>query len=58
MAGLRDDSLKKLEFLEDNKLLTLNNSGDYVGSGGLGYSFEIPKKDINNLKIYICLSAC
>jgi len=47
MARLRDDSIKKLNFLEENKLLTLNSNREYVGSGGLGYSHEIPKRDIS-----------
>ena len=52
MARLRDDSIKKLNFLEENKLLTLNSNGEYVGSGGLGYSHEIPEGDItcNDIK--------
>jgi len=34
--------LKKLDFLEKNNLLSLNNEGTYVGSGGYGYTNELP----------------
>jgi len=36
MAFLRDGNLRKIEFLEKEGLLTLNNDGSYVGSGALG----------------------
>ena len=38
MAFLRDGHLAKLEWLEQNELLSLNNDGTYVGSGGFGWS--------------------
>lgn len=44
MSFLRDDNLRKIEYLEQNGLLCLNNEGDYVGSGGLGYTRELPKE--------------
>lgn len=47
MAFLRDDVLSKLDFLEENGLLTLNNEGDYVGSGGFGWTHELPQKDFD-----------
>jgi hypothetical protein len=34
--------LNKLDYLEKNKLLSLNNDGTYVGSGGLGFTDELP----------------
>jgi hypothetical protein len=34
--------MKKLDFLEKNDLLSLNNDGTYVGSGGYGYTRELP----------------
>ena len=43
---VRDNGLNKLDFLEKNNLLSLNNNSAYVGSGGIGYSSELPKKDI------------
>ncbi|MHB1347645.1 MAG: hypothetical protein ACYCXK_09160 [Candidatus Humimicrobiaceae bacterium] len=46
MEFVRDNGLNKLGFLEKNNLLSLNNNSAYVGSGGIGYSSELPKKDI------------
>ncbi|MDJ0784017.1 MAG: hypothetical protein QNJ22_18765 [Desulfosarcinaceae bacterium] len=36
-------NLAKIDFLEQNELLCLNNDGTYVGSGGLGYTDELPQ---------------
>jgi len=45
MGILRDGSMAKLDYLEENSLLDLNNDISYVGSGGLGYSRELPKRN-------------
>jgi hypothetical protein len=45
MAFLRDGHLAKLDWLEENGLLSLNNDGTYVGSGGFGWTDEVPQKD-------------
>jgi hypothetical protein len=45
MGFLRDASLAKLDFLERESLLSLNNDHSYVGSGGLGYTRELPQGD-------------
>lgn len=45
MAFLRDGHLAMLDFLEDNGLLSLNNDGTYVGSGGFGWTNELPQSD-------------
>jgi hypothetical protein len=37
--------LNKIEYLEKNNLLSLNNDGTYVGSGGYGFTDELPQKD-------------
>jgi hypothetical protein len=42
MAFLRDENIKKLDFLEENNLLSLNNRGDFVGTGGYGWTDELP----------------
>jgi hypothetical protein len=42
MAFLRDESLARLDFLERQGLLSLNNGGDFVGTGGYGWSAELP----------------
>ena len=46
MSILRDGHLAKLDFLEENKLLSLNNDNTYVGSGGFGFSDELPQSDL------------
>ena len=45
MAFLRDGTLALLDYLEAEGLLSLNNDGAYVGSGGLGWSRELPQSD-------------
>ena len=46
MAFLRDDRLAELDFVEREDLLALNNGpDDYVGSGGLGGTDELPAAD-------------
>jgi hypothetical protein len=47
MGFLRDAHLDMLDFLEQNRLLSLNNDGTYVGSGGFGYIRELPQKDFD-----------
>jgi hypothetical protein len=42
MAFLRDGTLARLDHLERNGLLSLNNDGAYVGSGGFGWTHELP----------------
>lgn len=37
--------MAKLDYLEQNGLLTLNNDGTYVGSGGYGFTNELPQPD-------------
>jgi len=44
MGFLRDGTLHLLDQLEEQNLLALNNDG-YVGSGGLGYTRELPQPD-------------
>lgn len=53
MGFLRDESIAKLEFLERNNLLYLNNNDSYVGSGALGYCREIPKRYVERLKVKV-----
>lgn len=42
MAWMRDEHLHFIKWFEREGLLSLNNEGDYVGSGGLGYTHELP----------------
>ncbi len=47
MSILRDGHLAKLDFLEANKLLSLNNDNTYVGSGGFGFTDRLPRQDFD-----------
>jgi hypothetical protein len=40
-------NLAKIEFLEQNNLLWLNNDCTYVGSGGFGFTDELPQADFD-----------
>lgn len=51
MGILRDGHLAKLDFLEKNSLLSLNNDGTYVGSGGFGYTSELPSQGYDGHEI-------
>ncbi|MEN3188843.1 MAG: hypothetical protein ABDK94_08730, partial [Atribacterota bacterium] len=51
MTFLRDGHLRKLDFLEQHNLLSLNNDGTYVGSGGFGYTHELPQPDFDGLHV-------
>ncbi len=43
MAFLRDDLFHLLDWFEAEGLLPLNNENDYVGSGTVGYTTELPR---------------
>ena len=45
MAFLRDGTIAFLNTLEQENLLCLNNDGTYVGSGGFGWTHELPAVD-------------
>ncbi|MCX7017934.1 MAG: hypothetical protein NTY46_02830 [Candidatus Sumerlaeota bacterium] len=47
MAFLRDAHMAKLDFLESSHLLSANHDGAYVGSGGFGYTRELPQPDFD-----------
>jgi hypothetical protein len=51
MAFLRDTNMAKLDFLEANHLLTANHDGAYVGSGGFGYTRELPQPDFDGVHV-------
>jgi len=42
MAWMRDEHLRFLEWFEREGLLSDTNENDYVGSGGIGYTDELP----------------
>jgi len=50
MSILSDGTIKKLDYLEKNSLLALNNDS-YVGSGGFGYTDELPAKGFDKKHI-------
>ncbi|MEI6808471.1 MAG: hypothetical protein WCN95_07090 [bacterium] len=43
MAFLRDDHLAHASWMEKEGLLTINNENDYMGSGSMGYTRDLPK---------------
>lgn len=43
---LGEDQTRYFEWLQEQGLLTLNNENDYVGTGGIGYTDELPQKDL------------
>ena len=45
MAFLRDDHIAVIEWYEKEGLLALNNENDYIGSGSLGYTNDLPQND-------------
>jgi len=54
MTFLRDDYIAFAEWLEKEGLLTLNNEDDYVGSGTVGYTHDLPqsgKQDGDQVKM-------
>lgn len=44
MAFLRDDSLHLIDALERQNLLSLNNGGEFMGTGGYGWCDELPSE--------------
>jgi hypothetical protein len=42
MAFLRDDFLQRMDWFEKENLLTPNNENDYIGSGSIGYTTDLP----------------
>lgn len=42
---LQDGYMERLDFLESNHLLSPNNDNTYIGSGGLGYTTQLPPVD-------------
>lgn len=43
MTLLRNDFLHLLDWCESENLYTLNNENDYIGSGSIGYTTDLPK---------------
>lgn len=51
MAFLRDATLSEVDFLEQNGLLNLNNDNTPVGSGGFGWTEQLPQKDFDGVHV-------
>ncbi len=47
LSILSQGHLDKLDYLEKHNLLSLNNDGTYVGSGGYGFTDELPQDDFD-----------
>jgi len=47
LAIISKGHLEKLDYLEVNSLLGLNNDGTYVGSGGYGFTDELPQDEFD-----------
>jgi hypothetical protein len=43
MGLLQQDFLNLMDWFEKEELLTLNNENDYIGSGSIGYTKELPR---------------
>jgi hypothetical protein len=50
MKILSEGTLKRLDFLQENGLLSLNTDR-YVGSGGFGYTEKLPTRGFNDSKV-------
>jgi hypothetical protein len=53
MAFLRDENMAKLDFLENSNLLSLNSLGDYVGTGGYGWTSELPSSGYDSIHVHL-----
>ncbi|MCE5331736.1 MAG: hypothetical protein LLF95_06315 [Bacteroidales bacterium] len=53
MNFLTESVHKKLDFLENNSLLSLNTGGTYVGSGGFGWTNQLPKEISSTQKVKV-----
>lgn len=47
MSKLSTGNIEKLNYLQENELLSLNNDDAYIASGGIGYSKELPGDEFN-----------
>jgi len=47
LATISQGLMNKLDYLEANNLLSLNNEGTYVGSGGFGFTDQLPQPDFS-----------
>ncbi len=48
MSFLRDEYIRYANWIEREGLLTLNNEHDYIGSGSVGYTRQLPKQALES----------
>ncbi len=53
LSFISNAHMQRLDYLEQEGLLNLNNDGTYVGSGGYGFCDELPEANING-KVGCC----
>jgi hypothetical protein len=53
MAFLRDENMAKLDFLENKNLLSLNSLGDFVGTGGYGWTTQLPASEYDGSHVHL-----
>jgi hypothetical protein len=51
MAFLRNSAMGEVDFLEQKGLLSMNNDNTHVGSGGFGWTRQLPQKGNDGLHI-------
>lgn len=51
MRFLSDEWMYRLDFLEQNGLLSLNNGGEFMGTGGYGWCDELPGEPFDPVKV-------
>lgn len=51
MQRLLDGKLAEIEALEQQGALTLNNGNNYNGSGGVGYTHQLPQADFDGTRV-------
>jgi len=51
MQFLSEDTANLLDFLAQNSLLSLNNGGEFMGTGGYGWCDELPGSPFDPLKV-------
>ena len=51
MRFLSDEWMYRLDFLEEAGLLSLNNGGEFMGTGGYGWCDELPGEPFNPMKV-------
>jgi hypothetical protein len=54
MRFLHDDHLAYARWLESEGLLCLNNENDYIGSGSMGYTHDLPRPGAPTGRVRLC----